>query len=314
MISDPERTTVLSCLGWIEGDALWHFDVASHQVDTIPLGSGARYVSLYRGGALFSLAHHFDGGRFEVTVRRFDAPTAVVARAAIAKDETIVEGDLTAWDTVPRLYTPYLSFEPWNDFVLCKVAPATRQIEVQRFEWFDDSYDKDYQGIVGALELPGRNVALVSVQRSSKVVVHDLGTGRPRGFVTLGGGAGNPKLELRNSGTELWAIDYDSLVVLRTEDLKIRHQTRLQGALSGSALFVGDLAFSPDDNLCVVGRPFSGDIVGVDIHTFSVRSRAKVGSQPLEVVALGNGKVVARDWKTGALLQGTLERRRWFGG
>jgi len=38
----------------------------------------------------------------------------------------------------------------------------------------------------------------------------------------------------------------------------------------------------------------------------------RFGRQPLEAVALPGGKIVARDWKTGDLLLGTLERR-WFG-
>jgi len=44
-----------------------------------------------------------------------------------------------------------------------------------------------------------------------------------------------------------------------------------------------------------------------------MKSSAKVGQQPLEVVALPGGGIVARDWKTGDLLRGTLERR-WFAG
>ena len=37
------------------------------------------------------------------------------------------------------------------------------------------------------------------------------------------------------------------------------------------------------------------------------------GRRPLEVAALPRGEVVARDWKTGDLLRGKLERR-WFAG
>ena len=36
MITDPESTTLLSSMGWVDGDALRRFDVASAAVEIIP--------------------------------------------------------------------------------------------------------------------------------------------------------------------------------------------------------------------------------------------------------------------------------------
>jgi len=103
------------------------------------------------------------------------------------------------------------------------------------------------------------------------------------------------------------------LVVLRTEDWQIHRQVRLQTAAAGTQQFIGDFSFAPDQELCAVARPFSGDVVGVDVGTLRIKRSAKVGGQPLEVAALPRGEVIARDWKTGALLRGALESRGFAG-
>jgi hypothetical protein len=301
-------------MGWVDHDALWQLDVAAGTTETIPLSTGARYASLHSAGSSrFAVAHHFDGRRFEVSVRSFAAPGVVLARAVAEDGESRVAGDSSAWTDVPDLYVEYLAFAPWCDFVLVKVSASTRAIEVQRLEWYDDSYDKEYQGVIDVLELPGYGCALVSVQRSSRLILHDLETGTQRRSIDLCGRGGNPTLELRDSGKEVWASDYDALAVVRTDNWQIRRSSRLQSAAAGTQQFIGDFSFAPDQELCVVARPFSGDVVGIDLGTLKIKRFAKVGRQPLEVAALRGGEVVARDWKTGDLLRGTLERR-WFAG
>jgi hypothetical protein len=113
MISNPERTVLVSSIGWVDQDALWLFDVPTANVERVPLGSGARYVSLHSSGSdSFSVAHHHDGAQVELTVRRFSDPTAILARAVVAAGEKTLTGDLAVWDTVPRLYIEYLRFDP----------------------------------------------------------------------------------------------------------------------------------------------------------------------------------------------------------
>jgi hypothetical protein len=314
MISDPDGTTLLSSMGWVDHDALWRFDVAGGTTETIPLSTGARHASLHCvGSGRFSVAHHFDGRRFEVSVRSFSAPGVVLARAVVEDGESRVAGDSSAWTDVPRLYVEYLAFAPWHDFVLLKVSASTSTLEVQRLEWYGDSYDKGYQGVIDVLELPGYRCALVSVQRSSRLILHDLETGTQRRSIDLCGRGGNPRLELRDSGKEVWASDYDTLAVVRTDNWQIQRSSRLQGAAAGTQQFIGDFSFAPEQELCAVARPFSGDVVGIDLGTLKIKRSARIGRQPLEVAALRGGEVVARDWKTGDLLRGTLERR-WFAG
>ncbi len=312
MISNRERTTLLSSLGWVDRDAVWRFDVSGGRHETIPLSSGARYLSLHSSGSgRFSVAHHFDGARFEVTVRSFSSPGEVLARAVVQEGENKLIGDASEWKGAPHLYVEYLAFAPWKDFVLIKLSPLMGQIQVQRLEWYDDKYDKGYQGVIGVLELPGEDSALISVQRSSKLILHDLRTGRQRRSIDLAGRGGNPRLELRNGGKEIWASDYDTLVVIQREDWRITRRARLQGAGAGTQQFMGEFSFAPDEDICAVARPFSGDILGIDAATLKVKLSARLGRQPLKLAALPRGEVVARDWKTGDLLRGKLARR-WF--
>ena len=136
MITNPERTTLLSSMGWVDHDALWHFDVATGTSENVPLDTGARYSSLhYTGSDRFAVAHHFDGRRFELSVRSFSAPSVVLARGVLEDDNSALSGDATVWADIPHLYTEYLAFAPWRDSVLLKVTPSANNIEVQRFEW-----------------------------------------------------------------------------------------------------------------------------------------------------------------------------------
>jgi len=307
MISNPERTWLLSTMGWVDHDALWRYDVATGATETIPFGTGARYASLHdAGGDRFVVAHHFDGRRLELTVRRHADPSAVLSRAWIDGNRDAVEGDEAAWQDVPRLHASFLSFAPWNDCVLLEVLPAGGRIEVRRLKWYDASYDKDYQSVCDVIGFPEVHGALVSVSRSSRLILHDLKTGRTKRKIDLGARGGNPRLKLRDAGREVWASDYDSLVVLRTGDWRIRKRSRLQDSPAGTQQFVGEFAFAPDQPLCVVARPFSGDVIGVDVRTLERRGGANLGREPMEVAVLAGGQIVARDWKTGDLLRGEL--------
>ncbi len=312
MISNPKGTTALSSLGWVDHDGLWRFNIASGETDTIPMRTGGRYASLHHlGSDRFAAAHHFDGRRFEVSVRSFSSPGEVLAHAVLEDGENSVAGEPAAWLGVPLLYAEYLHFAPWNDFVLLRISPSTGKFEIQRLQWYNDSFDKEYQGVIDVLALPDDTCALVSVQRSSRLILHDLETGTQKRSIDLGGHGGNPRLALRDSGKEVWARDYDTLVVIGTANWQVLRSARLQNAFTGTQQFIGDFAFAPDQALCAVARPFRGDVVAVDLASLKIKSSAKLGRQPLEAVALPGGKIIARDWKSGDLLLGALERR-WF--
>ena len=311
MIANPNSNLLVSSLGWVEKDALWVFDASRTTASLVPLETGARYASLHSSGIdRFVVSHHFDSERFELSVRTFANPSQVQARAIISDRESKLTGDAAAWLGLPLLYVEHLTFHAWNDFVLIRVSPSVEAVSIQRLEWYGDDYDKGYQGVTGVVALPD-DLALITVQRSSRLVLHDLDTGKARRFIDLCNRGGNPELALRIEAGELWASDYDTLVVLRLDDWQVIRSRRLQDAAAGTQQFIGQFAFAPGGG-CVVARPFNGDVVLLD-RGLEVKRKATLGSQPIEVAALPDGHVVARDWKSGRLLRGAL-KRIWFAG
>ena len=308
MIANRERTIVLSSLGWVEGDAIWCCEVASGRTRAIPLNTGARCTSLHATDTeRFVAVHHFDGARFMASVCLFAAPEVTVASAAYENGRTSITGAAASWNGLPHLYVTRLA-APWNDHVLIRIEQG--HVHIQRLEWFDASYDKNYQGLVDVIALPNPQHALISVQRSSELILHDLETGKAVRKISIGASHGNPKLALRSDGREVWAADYDTLVVLDTRSWKVVRKKRLERAAAATGQFVGDYSFSADGTCCI-SRPYSGDVVVVD-ERLKVQRTAATGRQPLEAVELPDGSVIARDWKTGDLVRGTMQPLGWM--
>jgi hypothetical protein len=85
----------------------------------------------------------------------------------------------------------------------------------------------------------------------------------------------------------------------------------LQGASAGCRQFIGAYSFTQDESLCAVARPFSGDVIALNMKKFKITHACNLGRQPLHVAVLEDGTVYGRDWKTGTLLQGHL-KRKWI--
>jgi hypothetical protein len=311
VLTDPGESFVVSSLGWVDGGALWILDVASARSRLAPL-SEARHLTLHGGKAgHFAVVHHYDDERLAITAHSFDDPAAILSQAIIAGESTSLEGPLSPWAHLPRHYIAHLVQRARVGYALVSIDEA-QGLVLQKFEWYEHAYDKGYQGIVGVAEVPDSRLLLISVQRSSKVVVYDPHTSRQVATFALCGRQGNPTLQFRSRARELWAVDYDTIVKVTPDSWGVVKSRRLQGASRGTAQFIGSFSFDAHETLCAVARPFSGDIVALDPKTLRTRYRAKVGGQPLEVAVLGGHRVFARDWKTGSLLTGRL-RRAWFG-
>jgi hypothetical protein len=298
---------MISSLGWVDGGALWCFDFGSNRERKLSLGN-AQYLSLHSGiASFFAVAHHFNGDKVEITAHTFADPGVVLSRCIVNGDTRRIEGDSTVWVNLPRYYVEYLKQPTWSDFALIELGPG-ETVSLQTFDWYNDQYDKGYQGIVGVTTVPGSHLVIVSVQRDSKPIIYDPIARRKVGEISLAGGHGNPTLYFRRTARELWADDYDTLLALEPDTWRVVRKTKLQDAAVGTAQFIGRFLFDADEQICAVARPFSGDIVGLDPNTLEVRYRAKVGKQPLEVAILRDLRVFARDWKTGEFIKGALQR------
>ena len=304
MLADPQERTLVSSLGWVDRGSLWTLQPGTGRVRMHRLGE-AEFLSLVAGtDDRFAVVHHHAGARLDITVHAFADPSTVLARCVVEGLERRIEGDAKAWSALPRHYVAYLRQPTWSAYTLVRIAGG--EVALQTFDWYDDHYDKGYQGIVGVTEVPGEELVIVSVQRDSRPVLFDPAAGRKVGDIPLADRHGNPRLSFRRGARELWADDYDTLLVIEPGTWRVLRQVRVQDAPGRTQQFIGHYAFDADERVCAVARPFSGDVLGLDPGTLATVSRAETGGQPLDVAVLRDGRVFAREWKTGELRQAKL--------
>ena len=304
MLTDAAGTVAVSNLGWVDHGSLWTFHASDRRSTVLPIGD-ASHLTLHPGmEGHFSVVQHANT-RVTIAVHHFADVGRALAAATIGPEGTSFSGDEFAWRYVPSNYTAFLQRPVTSDFVLIRLNAPRQQAHVHPFEWFNDTdYDKGYQGIVGVTEVPGEELLLVSVQRDSRLVLYDPHERVKRGSIKLAGRGGNPDLFFRRRAAELWAVDYDTVLKIEPESWRAITSRRLQDSdLSGSAQFVGSLWFNAEETICVVARPFSGDVVALDPADLTIKAVVPIGGQPLEAVILASGHVIARDWQTGKLLQ-----------
>jgi hypothetical protein len=318
MIVDSSEANLISTQGWVDKGAIWWCRTASASLQTIPL-SDASYLTLHKGlDDLFAVVHHYNPpreGQLMVTAHAEAAPQQVLAGVTLPGhgQRPVWQGDAGIWERLPRAYLAYYAYDG-SHYDLLLINGREQRVDMQKFSWYDDgSYDQGYQQLLEAIELPGSDLLLVSIQRDSEPVLYDPGQQRALGKISLANRSGNPHLVFRGTAFELWASDYDTLLRLDPRDWKVMNALRLQqapsasGTSAGTVLFIGGFAFNKDESLCAVARPYSGDVVALDTATFQVRNRAVTGGQPLDVALLSDGRVFCRDWKSGELLLSRLE-------
>lgn len=312
MFISPDSRLIVSHLGWVDKSALWTYDVVKDGVNLVPVGN-AKYLTLYssKDKNQFSVFHHSDGPLLRLTVHSFDNPATPICKIEHSEGKTQVQGELEVLRNAPHYYVTYYNPGFNADFHLISIDFERGKVEIERFEWYNDSYDKGYQGIIGVIELDSGNL-IVSVQRDSQPIVYDPKTKTVVRKLSLAGNHGNPKFRFARQRGEIWTDDYDTILKFDSKTLSLKTSQRLQMAATGTAQFIGDWSFNNDESLCLVSRPFSGDVVAISTDDLKTKYVAKIGNQPLQSVFVSNNNIIGRDWKTGALLKGSL-RRKWFG-
>ncbi len=119
-------------------------------------------------------------------------------------------------------------------------AIGQRVVELELSWYLKGGYDLVYQGLVDCLTLPHQDRVIVSVQRSSKLVLIDIEKNRPVGTIQLADRGGNPHLRMRTT-EDFIASDYDTLCRVDIRSMSTIRSARLQGdASDGTRQFVGD--------------------------------------------------------------------------
>jgi len=279
--------------------------------------SGADSLSIVRrAGEYFTVIHHSATHVARLTVHSFQDIAENVSSIELrlgAIGSTIASqveppeftGQVAAWGFLPRTYV----VQTRHEHLLVLIDPTKMTAQIQPMTWYDQSYDKMNQAILDVTEIPGTTLVIISMQRDSEPVLYDFAAKRVLKKLNLAGRHGNPQLWLRHSASELWASDYDTMARLDSRDWKVLDTLKLQESQGGMAMLnVGKYYFSSDEHLCLVARPHSGDVIRIDPNKFAVILRSETGGQPEDVALLWDNSVIARDLKTGRILQGTLHR------
>jgi len=307
MIISEKEDLIVSTLGWSDAGSLWILETRGGDVSKNKI-SDAKYLGLYAGRkGYFSVLHHYDGNQVRISAHFFADPPAALASILIGPSGIRFEGETAVWSCLPRAYVAYLKRPALSDFHLFLIDPAGPRAEIITLDWYDNSYDKGYQGVIGVVEVPDEKKVIISVQRDSRPILYDLEQRKVISKLSLAGRAGNPTLQFTRQIRELWADDYDTLLRLNPSDWTVTNSRLLQGGNQ----FIGAYSFSRDESLCAVARPFSGDVVALNTKKFKITHTCNLGHQPLRVALLADGTVYGRDWKTGALLKGQL-KKKWI--
>ena len=313
MILNLDRTQAVSNLGWVDKGALWLYSAGSAAPCSVVL-SNAKFITILAGkNDFFAAVHHWDGERLEITAHHHSEPAMVVSRALVlqkvpapgAELTVVFKGDASVWSQLPSAYTAYA----FGQSRLIRTSVDEYEA-VQEFEWFDDSYDKGYQGIIGVTDVPDSRNLIISIQRDSSPILYDPMTKQAIKKLTLAGRRGNPEFLFRASANEFWASDYDSIVKLDAKTLTVKQSLQIQPGVSGSGAFIGNFCFDRAEKICVIARPFSHDALVLEADSMRQLDAVKLPGNPLDIGLLADRTPIARDWKTGKFLSAKPMRIR----
>jgi hypothetical protein len=296
---DKERGRAVSSIGWADRAAIWVFDCASRQIELIPIPD-AKFVAVRRYGEVVRIVH-FGGDTATIAIRTLSDLHHDAAVLRVAGDRPTFLGDARLWASIDAC-----ALLPTKKGTrLISIDAPSRSVRFLDLKWFlDGEYDLGYQGLFDCLSPPGLEYTIVSVQRSSRLVVLDIRKNEKLREISLADRGGNPLLTLL-SGTEMLTTDYDTMCRVDLDSMSLVASQRLQGdSDKGGRHFVGD--FSLDEAGVLLARPSSGDVVLLDPSHFSILDRAVTGGEPLQAVRVSSSAVLARDWKTGHPLEGAF--------
>jgi hypothetical protein len=297
MIFDSTAQIVIDSMGWFDKGALWIFDLQSQTESRIAI-EGSNFPRLRAGSnGLFRLTHQSSDQA--VSIRRVREPGLELASVRFNQLQPTFSGDTGLWKHVDPAVIMITESRP--RLVLID-APAGRVVDLD-LSWFTSAnYDLVWQGLIDCITLELTERVIVSVQRSSELVVIDSGRNERIDSIVLANRGGNPKLCMLQWG-EFLASDYDTLCRVDANSLTVLKSVRLQGAKApNTQQFIGE--YDVVQSRCVVARPFSGDVLLLDLDDLRVLGHASVGGQPLAVCMISESRVVTRDWKTGRVAVG----------
>jgi hypothetical protein len=292
-----QRQLVVGNLGWADGPCVWTFDIKVAQEQLVFAGP-PKYITLTRYGDVLRIVQL--GAPYPRIVLRLVTNLEVdCATLEILEGEAHFTGDAGLWQDVDPCVLLF-----GQTTKLLHVDGRNRRTAELDLAWYrDGDYDLGYQGLVDCLTLPGREYVVVSVQRSSTLVVLDIRSSKKVAEVELAGRHGNPHLQFFEK-RNIITTDGDTICLVDWTEMKKISQISLEDERNGFQCFVGDPGLDAEG--IVVARPYSGDVLVLDRQSFKIVGRAVTGLEPLEAVQIGGSMILARDWKTGTPLTASV--------
>jgi hypothetical protein len=315
VILDGQEQFIVS-VSWVQRGGLVRRDIVTGELSHFD-SDGSDYMRLYAidGHRFMTAGLDHEQETLRLSVRRFDAPGSVLWSLTFTPNNQAFTGDLAATVGIQRFHLA--SFKvggSWGHHLITVNSDGTNAT-LGALPWYNEhTYDQGYQGLIDVVSIPGSDFVLVSVARSSTIVVHDPSEGREVARFDLAGRGGNPML--RVVGSELWTVDYDTFVRVDLGTRRVIKSVKVQPPPPPSTpplrrditqVFAGDLFVWAACQKAVIPRPFSGDVVVVDPKQCVIESSLSLKGQPLLCVVTKTGHVIARDWKTGDWSEGTLQ-------
>lgn len=314
MILDPQERYVISH-EWVPDSGIVRRDVRTGALSQFA-SDGPGYLQLYEvNESRFLAARHApEHDALTLSVRRFDDPGSALWSLMITPKVQRVSGDPVAAIEIRRRHVASFKNGGRWDYQLVTVGSDFTSATLGALPWFNaKAYEMGYQAPLDVVALPGSPFVLVSVARSSTLIIHDPHDARDVGQIELANRGGNPIPKL--VGNELWTIDYDTFVRVDLKTQQVVNTLKVQAPLpntptwsaEGTRQFAGKLFIWSGGQRAVIPRPFSGDVAVVDPSRGLIESTLTLRQQPLYCVVTTNGHVIARDWKTGNWIEGTLQ-------
>lgn len=142
MLTNTSENFVISSLGWVDGGSLWTFRLDEQRARRVPLGD-AKHLTLHaRTDDHFSVVHHHEGSRVEISVHHFEDVSTALGRALKDAEGSSVVGPPSIWAHVQTNYTAYYKGPFWSDHALVRVDPTKQSVSLQQFNWYTGEYDK----------------------------------------------------------------------------------------------------------------------------------------------------------------------------
>ena len=302
MIFDPDGHLIVGNEGWVDEGALWTFDLRTRTESRIAV-AGSKYLSLRKGEhGLFRLVHHHSTDQ-RISIRRIVEPDIELASISLQNGKALFLGNSDLW----KFVEPSAICNSSSGQRLILIDGNHQKISDLDLTWYNsENYDLLYQGLTDSLSIKSIERVIVSVQRSSKLVIIDTEGNSQIDSAQLMDRGGNPTLLMRTS-TDFLASDYDTLCRVDCRSFTVLKSARLQGAAQkNSHQFIGE--FDVGNEAIAVSRPFSSDVILVDPENFDTIGRVEIGGQPLLVCLISNSEVVTRDWKTGRVSIGEFRK------